>query len=196
MSSPMQVTDGCPRWRACLAALGVQLRMLKAQVLEFDRRIMAWHRCNETSKRLDEIPGIGPALATALVASVADPKAFRSALANTEPSTHGTFSIEPKRYSVLVTPKRKSDANSFRELAVCRNRQMMTVSLWQPGFPKQRHQPLVILIARKPQHKGRCDAADAQLRALSNTIVDRHLCFLCISQGGSGCGPHDAARQE
>src|SRR4029077_14692630 len=37
-----------------------------------------WHRSNETSKRLDEIPGVGPALATALVASVADPKAFRS----------------------------------------------------------------------------------------------------------------------
>jgi transposase len=30
------------------------------------------------SKRLDAIPGVGPALATALVASTADPKAFRS----------------------------------------------------------------------------------------------------------------------
>ena len=64
--------------RNCLVALGAQLRVLKAQVLEFDRRIMAWHRSNETSKRLDEIPGVGPALATALVASVADPRAFRS----------------------------------------------------------------------------------------------------------------------
>ena len=64
--------------RGCVAALGVQLRMLKAQILAFDRQIMAWHRSNETSKRLDEIPGVGPALATALVASVADPKAFRS----------------------------------------------------------------------------------------------------------------------
>jgi transposase len=62
--------------RECLAALGIQLRMLKAQILEFDRRIMPWHRSNETSKRLDEIPGVGPALATAPVASVADPKAF------------------------------------------------------------------------------------------------------------------------
>ena len=52
--------------------------MLKAQILEFDRRILAWHRSNETSRRLDAIPGIGPALATALVASVADAKAFRS----------------------------------------------------------------------------------------------------------------------
>jgi transposase len=64
--------------RACVAALGVQLQTLKAQILNFDRRIMAWHRSNATSKRLDEIPGVGPALATALVASVADPKAFRS----------------------------------------------------------------------------------------------------------------------
>ncbi len=64
--------------RMCLAALGGQLRALKAQILEFDRRIIAWHRSNATSKRLDAIPGVGPALATALVASIADPKAFRS----------------------------------------------------------------------------------------------------------------------
>jgi transposase len=64
--------------RACVAALGAQLQMQKAQILEFDRMIRAWHRSSEASKRLDEIPGVGPVLATALVGSVADPKAFRS----------------------------------------------------------------------------------------------------------------------
>ena len=64
--------------RACVAALGAQLRILKAQILQFDRMITAWHRSSEASRRLDDIPGVGPALATALVASVADPKAFRS----------------------------------------------------------------------------------------------------------------------
>jgi len=64
--------------RACLAALGAHLRRLKEQILEFDRMIMGWHRSSEASKRLDAIPGVGPMLATALVASVADPKAFRS----------------------------------------------------------------------------------------------------------------------
>jgi len=64
--------------RACLAALGSQLRAMKTQILEFDRRIIAWHRSNATSRRLDAIPGVGPALATALFASVADAKAFRS----------------------------------------------------------------------------------------------------------------------
>src|SRR5712692_8476823 len=64
--------------RACLAALGAQLLGLKRQILQFDRMIMAWHRSNQTSKRLHYIPGVGPMLATALVASVADPRTFRS----------------------------------------------------------------------------------------------------------------------
>jgi transposase len=64
--------------RSYVAALGAQLQMLKARILEFDRMIRAWHRSSEASRRLDEIPGVGPALATALVASVAEPKAFRS----------------------------------------------------------------------------------------------------------------------
>ena len=64
--------------RACLLALGAQLRKLKEQILEFDRMIRAWHRSDKMSMRLDEAPGIGPVLATAVVASVADPKVFRS----------------------------------------------------------------------------------------------------------------------
>ena len=64
--------------RACLLAFGAQLRSLKEQILEFDRMIRAWHRSSETSRRLDDCPGVGPVLATALVATVADPKSFRS----------------------------------------------------------------------------------------------------------------------
>src|SRR5271163_4732681 len=64
--------------RACLAALGNQLLGLKKQILESDRLIMDWYRSNEMSKRLHYIPGVGPLLATALAASVADPGTFRS----------------------------------------------------------------------------------------------------------------------
>ena len=64
--------------RACLMAFGAQLRRLKEQILEFDRMIRAWQRSSEMSMRLDDCPGVGPALATALVATVADPNAFRS----------------------------------------------------------------------------------------------------------------------
>src|SRR5208282_5118942 len=64
--------------RTCLAALSIQVQALKDQIRILDRRLVLWHRSNETCRRLDAIPGVGPALATALVASVADPKAFRS----------------------------------------------------------------------------------------------------------------------
>lgn len=64
--------------RACLFALGAQLRRIKEQILEFDRMIQAWHRSSQASRQLDECPGIGPVLATALVATVTDPKVFRS----------------------------------------------------------------------------------------------------------------------
>src|SRR5256884_4969831 len=80
--------------RACLVALGAHLRVLKTQILEFDRLIMAWHRSNETSKRLDEIPGVGPALATALVASVGDARAFRSGR-----DFSALIGLVPKQYS-------------------------------------------------------------------------------------------------
>jgi transposase len=64
--------------RQCVQALGLQLQQLRMQILALDRQIIAWHRANETSCQLDELPGVGPALATALVASVPDAKVFRS----------------------------------------------------------------------------------------------------------------------
>jgi transposase len=67
-----------PEARHCLLALRDQLTLAKQQILEADRRILAWHRASEMSRRLDDIPGVGPLIATALVASVPDPHAFRA----------------------------------------------------------------------------------------------------------------------
>ena len=67
-----------PEARACLLALRDQLALAKRQILEADQRILAWHRSSEVSRRLDDIPGVGPLIATALVASIPNPHAFRS----------------------------------------------------------------------------------------------------------------------
>jgi transposase len=64
--------------RRCLMALGDQLLLVKNQIVEMDRRILVCHRSSEVSRRLAEIPGVGPLLATALVATIPDPKAFSS----------------------------------------------------------------------------------------------------------------------
>jgi transposase len=83
-----------PIARACLAALGAQLHSLKEQILEFDRMIRAWHRSSEISLRLDDCPGVGPVMATALAATIADPKAFRSAR-----NFSAWIGLVPKQYS-------------------------------------------------------------------------------------------------
>ncbi len=64
--------------RECLMALAAQLQLVKRQNLEADRRVLAWHRASKVSKRLEAIPGVGPLIATALVASIPDPTIFRS----------------------------------------------------------------------------------------------------------------------
>jgi hypothetical protein len=50
--------------------LAAQLEGVKAKILE-NRRIIASARATEVGRRLLEIPGIGPVLASAFVASVA-----------------------------------------------------------------------------------------------------------------------------
>jgi transposase len=64
--------------RGCLVMLVDQLRLLSAQILEADRRIMTSARTTEVGRRLMGIPGVGPLLASALVATIPNPHAFRS----------------------------------------------------------------------------------------------------------------------
>ena len=64
--------------RTLLGRLLAQLRELDQQVQELEREIVAWHRHNQDSRRLERIGGIGPLTASALVASIGDPKNFRN----------------------------------------------------------------------------------------------------------------------
>ena len=64
--------------RHCLRMLAAQLRLVNAQILENDRRIRASARATDVGRRLMGIPGVGPVLASAFVATVPDPHAFRS----------------------------------------------------------------------------------------------------------------------
>lgn len=55
------------------------LKELDRQVEELEMQIKAWHHANDASRRLAEIPGIGPITASALVASIGDGKCFSNA---------------------------------------------------------------------------------------------------------------------
>jgi transposase len=64
--------------RFSLDVLARQYEAITAEIGAIEKRIHAWHRSCEESRRLEEIPGIGPLVATALVAEVGDWKAFSS----------------------------------------------------------------------------------------------------------------------
>jgi transposase len=64
--------------RFSLDVLARQYVNATAEIGTIEKRIHAWHRSCEESRRLEDIPGVGPIVATALVAEVGDWKAFSS----------------------------------------------------------------------------------------------------------------------
>ena len=71
--------NGLPgMFRQLLERLGAHLKELDRQIQELDAQIQHWHRESVASKKLAQIPGIGPITASALVASVGDAKNFEN----------------------------------------------------------------------------------------------------------------------
>lgn len=64
--------------RSCLESLVAALATVDREIAGNERQLLAYHRSSETSRRLATIPGIGPISATALTASVTDPRLFKS----------------------------------------------------------------------------------------------------------------------
>jgi transposase len=65
--------------RELFARLLEHFRHLDAQVQALEAQIKAWHREDAASRRLEQIPGIGPLTASALVASIGDARNFKNA---------------------------------------------------------------------------------------------------------------------
>jgi len=63
---------------ASLVVLAAELQAMQTLIGSLEKRILAQHRKNEASRRLETIPGIGFVGATAIAATVTDPTAFQS----------------------------------------------------------------------------------------------------------------------
>ena len=61
-----------------LESLATQLDNFAGEIRKLERQLMTWHRADETSQRLNTIPGVGIISATALAASVPDPSVFKT----------------------------------------------------------------------------------------------------------------------
>jgi transposase len=80
--------------RFSLEVLARQYIAIATEIGVLEKRIHAWHRSCEESRRLEEIPGVGPIVATALIAEVGDWKAFASAR-----SLAAWIGLVPKQHS-------------------------------------------------------------------------------------------------
>ena len=65
-------------FRHLLQRLGEHLKELERQVAELDAQIQRWHQATAASRKLAEIPGIGPLTASALVAAIGDATSFEN----------------------------------------------------------------------------------------------------------------------
>jgi transposase len=75
----IEADDTVPRLaRDLFAVLAGQYRHVSAQIREIEARLLEHHRASPQSRRLAEIPSVGPVIAATLAAKVADPARFRS----------------------------------------------------------------------------------------------------------------------
>ena len=65
--------------RDLFALQGRQYAQLQTELKAIEARLRAWHRANADSRRLAQIPGIGPVGAPELIMKTPDPRAFASA---------------------------------------------------------------------------------------------------------------------
>jgi transposase len=86
--------------RELFAEILDQLRDVSARVAKLDTRIVAICRDNEACRRLAAMPGVGPIIATALVASVDDARHFRSGR-----ELAAWIGLVPRQYTTGGKPK-------------------------------------------------------------------------------------------
>ncbi len=141
--------------REALGSLVGQLRMVQAQIVGLEKKLMTWHRANEASRRLATIPGVGPGCRHyhspllrpwALVATIGDASQFHSGR-----QLAAWLGLVPRQYSSggkdrLGRISKRGDGY-LRKLLVHGAR---TVLLWSRRKKETRTAWLEALLARRP----------------------------------------------
>ena len=136
-----------PLARALFAAQAREYAQVAAQIAAIEAQLMAWHRTNETSRRLAQIGGVGPVTASLMTMKTPDPHAFRSgrhfaAWIGLTPKDHSTAGKQ--RLGVIT----RAGDETLRSLLVVG----ATAVIWQVRRGKLRNASpwLLALLKRKP----------------------------------------------
>ncbi len=149
------------------ATLADEYARLKPELRKIEAKLMAWHRGNELSRRLAEIPSVGPIGATLAVMKVANPHAFRSgrdfaAWLGMTPKDHSTAG------KVQLGAITKAGDEALRSVLVVG----ATAVIKQVRKGRGRHSPwLVALVSRKPPKLAAVALANKTARIIWKLMV-------------------------
>jgi transposase len=137
-------------FRELLLRLRSHLLELNRQIQELEDQIDAWHKNNEDSQRIANIPGVGVLTASALVASIGDARCFKNGR-----ELAAWLGLVPRQHSsggkpLLLGISKRGDAylrtlmvhGARSAVRVAANKQTPTDS-WTNGLSTRRHMNVV-----------------------------------------------------
>ncbi len=139
-------------FRELLVRLRAHLVELDRRVQELEEWINAWHRSNEDSRRLAQIPGVGPLTASALIASIGDARTFKNGR-----QLAAWLGLVPRQHSsggkvLLLGISKRGDAY-LRTLLIHGARSVIQVAetkttptdRWSTGMLERRHKNVAVV---------------------------------------------------
>lgn len=156
-----------PLARNLFATLGDDYARLKSELRKVEAKLMAWHRGDELSRRLAEVPSVGPIGATLAVMKVSNPHAFRSgrdfaAWLGATPKDHSTAG------KVRLGAITRAGDEALRSVLVAG----ATAVIQQLRKGRGRHSPwLIALVKRKPPKLAAVALANKTARIIWKLMV-------------------------
>jgi len=133
-------------FRLLIQRLLEQLKELDRQANEIEDQILAWHRQSGDSRKLAELPGIGPITASAMVATVGDAKSFENGR-----QMAAWLGLVPRQYSsggksVLLGISKRGDVylrtlliHGARSVLYAAQRKKQEIDGWLDGLIRRRN---------------------------------------------------------
>ena len=132
-----------------------ELRTLDLRLDKLDQQFLKLCRTNEACRRLSKLPGVGPVIATALVAAVDDGRHLRSGR-----ELAAWIGLVPRQYTTGGKPRARRNRSARQSLPpTSDDTQQLVAVLWLAGFG------LALVVSGKFQVSWRCAVNASRSRA-------------------------------
>jgi len=160
------------RFRVWLGELLESFRVLDERIKQYDEEVQQAYAANEACRRLGAIEGIGPQIATAVIASYGDGKQFRNGR-----QFAASIGLVPRQHTtgdrpVLLGISKRGD-KYLRTLLIHGARSAIR---WMEGKDDQRSRWLQALVARRGKNKAAVALANKNARIIW-ALLSRCECY-------------------